>query len=326
MKALLFAVLLLGLVACDSGNSGDSSEPPYKLPIETYRTLATYPAWSPDGRTIAFMTYWLPEGPDGSEVYGCRGGGIWLLDLETAKPRFLTCGWDTAWSPDGRSIAFTWERDVYVVDVATAEVRRLTNWDWSLWPSYSPDGQWIVFSSGGEKGAPPQTLYVMRADGSEPRRIGEEGVGEWVFPRWARDGTILHLRYVGPSGGPEVFRMNVDGSSAVQLTDEQRKNGDPVLSPDGRFIVWHASKESEDAYVWRMNADGSGKRKLARHAGWPDWSPDSQQIAYYCAEKDAEGNEYGTLCLMSANGRNQRVILRMEDFLPVKPSKVQTYD
>jgi Tol biopolymer transport system component len=127
------------------------------------------PAWSPDGRKIAFAR--LRPGL-GELIYVVNADGSRLRNL---TPNPVGAYSDPAWSPDGRKIAFVSDREgnseVYVMNANGKGRRNLTrNPAHDADPAWSPDGQKIAFASNrdGQYG-----VYVMNADGSRQRRLAQ---------------------------------------------------------------------------------------------------------------------------------------------------------
>ena len=146
------------------------------------------PAWSPDGKQLAFT---LGVG----EVY------VMAADASGRRPLALrpVTSSDPAWSPDGKRIAFAGNDlvaldDIYVVAVAGGRSRRLTSTGLTgtkggnMSPSWSPDGRRITFRS--ERDGKGQ-IYVMAADGSGQRRL-TEGHHDDNAPAW-RPGPLSGL-------------------------------------------------------------------------------------------------------------------------------------
>lgn len=316
------AALLLALGGCDSADDrcDDPCRPlcgPCFDPMRV-KTIDSYPAWGPDGRTIAYTHY-------SGEPFDERGPDqIWLLDVETRERRFLTPGWDPAWSPDGTRLAYVigalGGADIYVVEIETGEVRRLTEWGSSFSPSWSPDGEWITFDTnyGDPKGA--NVIWIMRADGSEKTDISEHGIGEWRHPDWCSTGEIVHLRYIDGVVFEEIFVMDSRGGNARRLTSDDRSDRHPACSPDGRRIAWDSYGSGDDptSGIWVMDADGGSKRQITRYGGFPSWSPDGQRVVYYGLLEDplASGSTYrpGVLFLMNADGSGKQQLTAPEDY------------
>ena len=97
-------------------------------------------------------------------------------------------------------------------------IRRLTNdsaGDW--YPSWSPDGQHIVFASWRDDNG---ELYVMGSDGSNPRRLTNDSAGDW-YPSWSPDGQ--HIAFISDrDGNYELYVMGSDGSNLRRLTKSTR--------------------------------------------------------------------------------------------------------
>jgi len=211
--------------------------------------------------------------------------GLWVLDRTSGdRQRVVPFGRTPTWSPDGTTIAFS-VGQIYTVNADGSGLTQITFAGAHHFPSWSPSADWIAYDNA-------LHVWVMRADGSEPRNIGEvEQPQGSRMPSWNPDGT--RIVYVGavdatfPTSRTEVFLMDVSGASVVRLTTNQTDDRHPVFSPDGNQIAYCGQMLSGDSWVdrlpqvWVMNADGSGARQLTALGGYhPSWSPDGTTIVY----------------------------------------------
>jgi TolB protein len=137
------------------------------------------PSWSPDGGRISFAS----TSPGTVQLFTIKPDGS---DLQQVTHDVDRIGGRSGWSPDGSQLVFyagpLADRDVFVVDIASGVVRKLTDGGNNPGPSFSPDGNWIAFSSsrGGD-----HELYIMRTDGSDLRQLTDNSEDDWQ-PRWGR--------------------------------------------------------------------------------------------------------------------------------------------
>jgi TolB protein len=252
------------------------------------------PAWSPDGRKLAFAIQ--PRGSAGlCDPAGACNDEIFVIDADGSRLRRLTRNavpdGHPAWSPDGRKIAFlSWrdrtEADVFVMNADGSDQRHLTRKPGNeVGPAWSPDGRAILFTAvppgqplwvGGSRSAsgPYRDVYVMSADGSGQRNLTHTRDAEEYAAAWAPDGrTIAFAAYDGRSN--RIFVINADGSGKRALTHEITETF-VTWSPDGRKIAFF------DASIFVVNADGSGLRRLAQNVAFhgQSWSPDGQKLIF----------------------------------------------
>jgi len=201
--------------------------------------------WSPDSKNIAFHAsasgLGLPIRPDPGSA--TSDSDIFVANVDdlldgVAGPINLTnnpeaIDDDPDWSPDGRRIVFTShpvtddpirsnQAEIYVINVDGTGLTRLTfNAEEERSPSWSPDGERIVYMCRIGGGTAVTEICDMKADGSDRRRLTNNTVVD-ATATFSPDGQqILFHRTVAPGtpGVQQLWLMNADGTGQIQLTN-----------------------------------------------------------------------------------------------------------
>jgi Tol biopolymer transport system component len=148
-------------------------------------------------------------------------------------------------------------------------------------PCYSPDGEWILFSSARIGNF---DLWKISASTSALHRVTDHPDDDWD-PAWTLDGTRL-LWSSNRTGHFEVWIANSDGSSPRQLTQDGVDAQNPTATPDAEWIVY-ASANPAHGGLWKIRSDGSqATRLVAGEVTHPEVSPDGRHALYFTRSSD----------------------------------------
>ena len=230
------------------------------------------PAWSHDGRRLAFITA------------RAIGPSIAVMDADGSHQAVLAAGEAPDWSHDGASIAFSRGGQIWLMRDDGREVRQVTRTStFKAGPSWSSDGTrmaFILMQDMRSPSSPRPTVGIVSADGSDERVLTPPGR---LNVRIERDGTRTVLETADDANAPawspvddtiafwsgieqqygQVWVIKADGSGSTQLTDDptHRNSDDPSWSPDGREILFGTGRTGR-VELWVMNADGTDQHSL----------------------------------------------------------------
>ncbi|MGC1852980.1 MAG: hypothetical protein WA687_11135 [Solirubrobacterales bacterium] len=264
-----------GLFAVKAGHLNQLTEDP----------TDTEPAFSPDGRTIAFV----------------RGGDLYSVRPDGSGQRRLTSGatLDSApiVSPDGTRVVF--ERrasagsaaDLYAVRVLGSGLRALTSGpDDDHQADFSPDGRAIVFVRG--SGSAPSTaedLYSIRPSGAGLARLTRTGGVDEFKPRYFAGGILFSRgeSAAGPAAYADVYTMRRNGTKVKALVAGVGSAYVEDVSPSGHTLLFR-----RDQGLWSKRIGPGKARKLAQLPDGSEtngvFSSDGRRVAAFVAAEDQQ--------------------------------------
>lgn len=185
-----------------------------RLTNDPARDLA--PAWSPDGKRIAFTSDRDQRASADVYLMNADGTGVERITSDLAN-------WAPQFSPDGRALALQVGRDVWTIDLATRERRRLTIEPANgMNPTWSPDGRRIAFVTTRNRKA---EIFVMNADGTGQELLVTMPAGSVIDPRWSpRDSEIAFVlipENAGPddtASAPAIYTVEVESKTVRRVS------------------------------------------------------------------------------------------------------------
>ncbi|OCX53802.1 amidohydrolase [Mucilaginibacter sp. PPCGB 2223] len=233
------------------------------------------------------QTKWNVENPPGTskKITITTNEGTWM---------------DVDVSPDGKSIVFDLLGDIYTMPITGGKATLLAGGKaWEVQPRYSPDGKTISYTSDRD-GA--DNIWLMNADGNNKRALTHETFRLLNNASWTPDGQYVvarkHFTGFRSLGAGEMWLYNKNGGDGLQLTkrkNDQQDAGEPVASPDGKYIYW--SEDVTPGPYFQYNKDPNGGiyaiNRLNRETGEtetvasgvggacrPQLSPDGKLMAF----------------------------------------------
>jgi Tol biopolymer transport system component len=179
-------------------------------------------------------------------------------------------------------------------------------------PSYSPDGQWVVFTR--ERGGLAD-IYRLHPDGTGLERLTDDPAFD-DQGALSPDGRSLAFISTRGSGTANLWLLDLATKKSKSLTSGQSGNFRPAWSPDGAWIAFSSDRDStpgvypgqwetlQSTGIYIVRPDGSGLRRVTRPggvAGSPSWSADGKRILFY------ETDETGAYLAKSARSRTELV-------------------
>ena len=315
--------------------------------ISTFSGSHRWPSLSPDGRTVAFVSdaggtpqVWIKNLATGEPVQLTFG------DVPVSRPRWSSQGDRIVYRPSAMAsgpcrrsagsrarssgtegmrtcramgrLVFERAGEVFIAGTDGSDIRvwphprRLNPYYGDTWPTFSPDGTSIAvfLAEEGRYG----DYWILPLNGDEPRRV------TWDFqeggaPAWTPDGKSLLIRS-SRAGSTNLWRVSVADGTFERLTSGAGDDFDPVVSPDGRTVLFANVKRTWEVIVQDLHS-GQGRTVLARRTllVFPRFSPDGRRIAV--AGRNSRGETH--LFVMDADGSNLTAVTNSAGELNIMP-------
>jgi TolB protein len=228
------------------------------------------PAWSPDGKNVAFIS---------SKGGTSLGGVLWIMKADGSESRMIRPNENgfginanfPSWSPDGRKIAFQKcygcpagvNYEIYVYDFESENIIKLTDENgYDTRPDWSPDGRRILFSSGrdyinADSARYRSDFYSINIDGSGLKRQSRHG--NVSKPVWSPDGKIVVFDWYSDNRF-DVYTQNLNDLTKSKISNpDLRDVHNPIWSTNNlNLVVFGKTWDSNDQIIRFYKIDENG--------------------------------------------------------------------
>jgi dipeptidyl aminopeptidase/acylaminoacyl peptidase len=263
---------------------------PIQLTVSDQRQTA--PAWSPDGKWIAYQSDY-----DGDEQWD-----IFIVSPKTGQVVNLTntreiAEEDPTWSPDGRYLAYmvkpktssVFEIDVF--DMVMRKVQHLTTDTpkdkMNVGPAWSRDGKWIAYTQHQAKGTDSNIFVAEVATGKSTLMTQHDGEQIYSLNDFSPDGKKLLITSNAENGYENVGLLEIASKKITWLTKDKWEINGGEFSPDGKRVTWTANVDGNtDVFVCDLATGKTTSLPLPKGVNEPSgkasaFTKDGGRLLYY---------------------------------------------
>jgi tol-pal system beta propeller repeat protein TolB len=197
------------------------------------------------------------------------------------------------------------QNNVMLLDMATSQVKDLTNDGSSIDPVFSPDGKQIAYACGTK--AKNREICIMDAEGNNKRTLTDTSGEKWGV-NWSPDGKqIAFVSNEIPNA--HIFIVDLASNKTHKLlANPQGNDSSPSWSPDGQWIAFASDRKGFNLY--KVKPDGSQEQQISNGNtdDRPSWSPDGKFILFRRIAKDSSFFNGNEVMIMDADGKNVRML------------------
>lgn len=243
------------------------------------------------------------------------------LAADDEKTPVLIKDFGFSFSPAGTEVTYYSYRDDALPDIYKrrghgAEVNLTNRSDtWDIEPNYSPDGKFIVYTSGEHMA--DLSLWVMKEDGSSNRLL-YDGPDNEVGAKWSPDGSkILFTSFDPNTNVSSLYVMDRDGRNARHLAADLsgQASGASWSANSERILFAHRTDNESQRDIYRIRADGSGLTRLTHDTmsqSTPVYSPDESRIIFIGGEGENHSGLYSIPAGGLQDGQEAKKIVNAE--------------